>query len=123
MQEEVERWQSLQADKEALETEWREQQAMMQEQHERVIQELTEKYEAELEEERMNIEKLEQEKEEMEREFQEIQRQVRRWRRGGEERERRGRGRGAPETRSLVMTAHGTRATARSESSEADGST
>eukprot|EP00967_Tisochrysis_lutea_P113131 scaffold179357_cov19-Tisochrysis_lutea.AAC.5 len=73
---EVERFQQLAQEKEALNERWDEQNSLLVESHERVIAELTEDYEAKLAEESLRLEQLLTEKTELEREFEEIKRQL-----------------------------------------------
>lgn len=73
---EVERYQQLAQEKEALNERWDEQNSLLVESHERVIAELTEDYEAKLAEESLRLEHLLSEKAELEREFEEIKRQL-----------------------------------------------
>ena len=58
----VERYHQLQAEKEMLNDRWDEQNSLLVESHERVIQELTEEYEEKLQDEQMNLHRVQQDK-------------------------------------------------------------
>jgi hypothetical protein len=73
---EVERYQALLQEKELLNQKWDEQNALLVESHERVIQELTEEYEAKLLDEQMSLSRQQQQREDSEREFEEIKKQL-----------------------------------------------
>ena len=73
---EVERYQELMQEKELLNQKWDEQNALLVESHERVIQELTEEYEAKLQEEQLTLSRQQQQRDDLEREFEEIKKQL-----------------------------------------------
>ena len=73
---EMERYQILQQDKDLMSARLNEQNALLIESHERVIQELTEEYEAKLQEKLNNLERLTQDKNDIIREFDETKRQL-----------------------------------------------